>query len=96
MRDKKTTLFIYSPYECSAVEEYLEIMAEKGWMIESLRKPFFKFKRIEPRRLKSSVDIFEGISAIDPRNSEKALDYREYCEAAGWEYVCQQDKIQVF
>ncbi|ERK28922.1 DUF2812 domain-containing protein [Clostridium intestinale] len=96
MRDKKTTLFIYSPYECSAVEEYLEIMAGKGWMIKSLRKPFFKFKRIEPRRLKFSVDIFEGISTLDPRNSEKALDYRAYCEAAGWEYVCQQDKIQVF
>ena len=25
-----------------------------------------------------------------------ALEYREYCQAAGWTYVCQTGKIQIF
>lgn len=28
-KNKKTTYFMYQPYECTAVEEYLEDMAEK-------------------------------------------------------------------
>ena len=96
MRVKKTTFFPYSPYECSAVEEYLEIMAERGWLLESISKPFFKFKRIEPKKLKFSVDILNKISYFDPNDSNDALNYREYCEAAGWKYLCQDKKIQVF
>lgn len=98
MRNKntKTTYFMYSPYECSAVEEYLEIMAEKGWLLQSIRGAFLKFKRIEPRKMKFSVDILDNISIFDVNDTDEALNYREYCEVAGWIYVCQTGKIQVF
>jgi heme/copper-type cytochrome/quinol oxidase subunit 2 len=96
MRDKKTVYFLYEAYECSALEEYFESMAESGWLIKSISRPFLKFEKIEPKKLKFSVDILNKISAYDPEDSEDALDYREYCEAAGWKYVCQDKKIQVF
>ena len=96
MRNKKTVFFLYEPYECSALEEYFEAMAESGWLIKSINRPFLKFEKIEPRKLKFSVDILNKISSYDPDDSEDALDYREYCEAAGWKYICQYKKIQVF
>ncbi|WP_326512429.1 DUF2812 domain-containing protein [Clostridium intestinale] len=96
MRNKKTVFFLYEPYECSALEEYFEAMAESGWLIKSINRPFLKFERIEPKKLKFSVDILNKISSYDPEDSEDALDYREYCEAAGWKYICQDKKIQVF
>ena len=96
MRNKKTVYFLYEPYECSALEEYFEAMAESGWLIKSINGPFLKFEKIEPKKLKFSVDILNKISSYDPDDSEDALDYREYCEAAGWKYVCQDKKIQVF
>ncbi|ERK28888.1 DUF2812 domain-containing protein [Clostridium intestinale] len=96
MRNKKTVVFLYEPYECSALEEYFEVMAESGWLIKSINRPFLKFEKIEPKKLKFSVDILNKISSYDPDDSEDALDYREYCEAAGWKYVCQDKKIQVF
>lgn len=39
MRSKntKTTFFTFSPYECSAAEEYLELMVEKGWLLKSVK-----------------------------------------------------------
>ncbi|QLY80289.1 DUF2812 domain-containing protein [Clostridium intestinale] len=96
MRNKKTVYFLYEPYECSALEEYFEAMAESGWLIKSINRPFLKFEKIEPRKLKFSVDILNKISSYDPDDSDDALDYREYCEAAGWKYICQDKKIQVF
>jgi len=96
MRNKKTVFFLYEAYECSALEEYFESMAESGWLIKSINRPFLKFERIEPKKLKFSVDILNKISVYDPEDSEDALDYREYCEAAGWKYICQYKKIQVF
>jgi len=96
MRNKKTVYFLYEPYECSALEEYFEAMAESGWLIKSINRPFLKFERIEPKKLKFSVDILNKISKYDPDDSDDALDYREYCEAAGWKYICQDKKIQVF
>lgn len=95
-KDKKTRNFMYQPYECTAVEEYLENMAEKGWLLERISGYFFTFKKIEPKKLKYSVDTFSKISVLDVDDSDIAIDYREYCRAAGWKYICQVGKIQVF
>lgn len=95
-KNKKTTYFMYQPYECTAVEEYLEDMAEKGWILEKINGCLFTFQKIEPKKLKYSVDAFCEISVLDTEDSDMAMDYREYCIAAGWKYICQAGKIQVF
>lgn len=95
-KSKKVTFFIYSPYECTAVEEYLEMMAEKGWLLESIYEYFFKFKRIEPKKLKYSVEASRRLSIYDEEDTEKSREYREYCIAAGWNYVCQENKLLIF
>ena len=95
-KNSKITFFRYFPCECSAVEEYLEIMAEKGWLLKSVNGAFFKFTKIRPKKIKFSVDILNNISVLDSDDSDEALNYREYCEAAGWDYVCQANKIQIF
>jgi hypothetical protein len=92
----KITLFIFFPHECEAVEEYLEGMAARGWMLKSISGNIFRFKKIEPRRLKYSVDVLHKISEFDHKDTNVALEYRDYCIAAGWKYVCQRGKIQVF
>lgn len=96
IKDTKRTFFMYLPYECTAVEEYLEQMAEKGWLLQSVKGNFFKFKRIKLQKIKYSVDVLHKVSTFDHKDSELALEYREYCEAAGWNYVCQSGKIQIF
>jgi len=92
----KTTFFIYSPYECAAVEEYLEQMAEKGWLLLSIKSCHFKFTKIEPKKIKYSVDVLSKVSIWDHNDTDVTLEYREYCQTAGWTYVCQTGKIQIF
>lgn len=95
-KDTKIKFLFYQPYECAAIEEYLEKMAEKGWLLVSATSFIFRFKRIEPKKLKYSVDVVNRISMFDSKDSEAALEYREYCTAAGWNYVCEVGKLQVF
>ncbi|SHI46670.1 DUF2812 domain-containing protein [Clostridium intestinale] len=84
MKEIKTRYFNFEPYECLAVEEYLEMMAKQGWLLDTINRPFFRFKRIEPQNLRFYVDI--------PNVREDRLgDYIEYCRAAGWRYL---DKLE--
>lgn len=91
----KITFLFYSPYECTAVEEYLENMAEDGWLLTGIKGPFFKFKKIKPQKIKYSVDVIGKISSFDSKKSDELLEYQEYCSAAGWNFICQAREIQV-
>jgi hypothetical protein len=95
-KNKKVVVFNFLSYECGAAEEYLEAMAEKGWLLLSAIGPFLKFKKIEPQKIKYTVDVLHKISEFDHKDSDIALEYREYCQKAGWEYVCQKGKILIF
>lgn len=43
MKEIKTRYFTFEPYECLAVEEYLEMMAKQGWLLDTINRPFFSF-----------------------------------------------------
>jgi hypothetical protein len=89
MKEIKTRYFTFEPYECLAVEEYLEMMAKQGWLLDTINRPFFRFKKIEPQNLRFYVDI--------PNVREDRLgDYKEYCKAAGWEYLDKLDSNFIF
>ncbi|MCJ7688764.1 MAG: DUF2812 domain-containing protein [Clostridiaceae bacterium] len=95
-KDTKRTFFKYLSYECSALEEYLENMAGKGWLLESTKRGFFKFRKIETRKIKYSVDILNKVSIFDHKDSDVSLEYRQYCDAAGWTYICEDGMVQIF
>lgn len=86
----------FIPYEFKGVEEYLDSMALKGWKLEKIRGEFLKFKKIEPAKLKYTVDVIDEIAFIDGENTEISMEYREYCNMVGWEFICEKDKIQVY
>jgi len=89
MKEIKTRYFTFEPYECLAVEEYLEMMAKQGWLLDTINRPFFRFKKIEPQNLRFYVDI--------PNVREDRLeDYIEYCKAAGWRYLDKLDSNFIF
>ena len=94
-KGKKIVLFKFLPYEYKSLEEYLEKMALHGWMLENIQGYYLKFNKSQPKRIKYSVDIMDSISFLDD-DSEKVLEYRDYCKEAGWNYICSSDKIQIY
>ena len=95
-KNKKRVLFNFMPYECAAVEEFLEEEASKGWLLTSISGNIFKFEKIKARKLKFTVDILGDVTFFHAEDNEEALRYRDYCEEAGWKFVCSKGKIQIF
>ncbi|GFZ34551.1 hypothetical protein CSC2_50770 [Clostridium zeae] len=92
----KIKVFNFFPYECEAAEEYLNDMARKGWILKSIKGPFLTFKRDKSKTVRYTVDILHRVSEFDCKDSNEALEYRDYCEAAGWKFVGQRGKVQIF
>lgn len=90
MRIGKNTLIksiSFRENEYQALEQYLEEKALEGWLLDDIIFRFFIFKKSEPSKYKFAVDIF-----TDSRIGE----YREFCEASGWNYVCETNKYLIF
>lgn len=86
----------FMPYEFKGVEKYLESLALEGWKLKNIKGGFGKFEKIEPMNLKYTVDVVDEIAFIDGENTEISMEYREYCKMAGWEFICEKDKIQIY
>lgn len=84
-------------YELPAMEEYLKRMAQKGWMLEEIKGgSWFIFQKAEPQQLTFSAEIVGNMSILGADECDEALDYRAYCEQAGWRFVCANRLVQIF
>ena len=95
-RKKKRVIFNFLPYEYKSLEEYLEKMALKGWILEDINGYWLKFNKSAPKKLKYSFDIMNKVSFWDGKNCDESLEYREYCEKAGWKFVCESDRREIY
>ena len=96
MRDVKRTVPMYSFYDRTGIQSYLEAQAEKGWMLEKAGTIFWRFRRCEPRKLKFSVVYFPEADICDPAPGEGEQTFREFCEHAGWKFAASQAQMMIF
>ncbi len=94
--DIKIVLIDFYSYEIGVLETYLEEMALKGWMLEKISKLYIKFSKIEPKNIKYTIDIVDGISENGDLDENLALEYKEKLLNLGWNYSCEFNKLQVF
>ena len=98
MRIGKNTLIksiSFREHECQALGQYLEEKALEGWLLDEIIFGFFIFKKAEPRKYKFAVDIFTDVK-VDRFTDSRTGEYREFCEASGWSYVCETNKYLIF
>lgn len=96
IKNLKFTLFPVVAFEYRALEQYLEKMALKGWKLQGIKHNCLRFASMEPRRIKYSVAMMEDMCFFDEDNNDKALEFREYCISAGWSFLCQINKVQIY
>lgn len=82
------------PYEYKSLEEYLEKMALKGWILENMMGLFLKFKRSKPKSLKYSVDIVDSVSFFDGENSDSLLEYRSIVKKLDGNLFAEEKKYK--
>ncbi len=96
MENIKRRIEFFSLYDHTNIEKHLEKMASKGWIIETIGSTFWRYKRIEPQKLKFSVvyypkDVNEGtVVSADRQN------FIDMCTSGGWNYVVNSGRMHVF
>ncbi len=92
----KRILWGFFSLDYKAMGEYLEEMAEKGWMLEKLGRYIAKFRAIEPKKIKFYVDVFKNGGPLTPERTEESEEYRKLCLESGWIFITSQDYLQFF
>ncbi|MGL5616805.1 MAG: DUF2812 domain-containing protein [Sarcina sp.] len=95
-RNLKYVIYNFLPYQYEYFQGYLEKMALKGWKVKEFSGSILTFEKIEPRVIRYSIDIVESISIFDSKNSDNSMEYREFCFAAGWNFLCENNKLQIY
>ena len=96
MSTVKRTLVNVSFYDSEAIQQKLEQMAARGWMIQKAGNLFWTYTKIPPQKLRFAVTYFPGASEFDPSPSEKQLEKEELCAQDGWRLVLRWDAMQIF
>ena len=96
MKNTKRRMEIVSFFDHTGISAHLEKMAEKGWMIEKISNFGWKYRRIEPRKVKFAVSYYPKASEFDPEPSEEQREFHEFCEYTGWKLACMSAQLQIF
>mgnify|MGYP004516078325 CR=1 FL=1 len=84
MKNVKKRFKWFAFYDKTAIEEKMEAMAAKGWLLEQPANHRWRYHRIEPKKLHFSVTYFPDASAFDPGPTEGQCRMEEFCAKDGW------------
>ena len=96
MKNTRYKVNLYSLFDFPKIEKSLEKMALEGWMIVDAKGNFWKYERIEPRKLKFNVMFLPKVSALDPEPEEQSADLAEYAAKSGWKLAVSASMMQIF
>lgn len=96
MKDTKRCPVLFSFYDRTGIQAYLEKQAEKGWMLDKTSAFGWRFHRIQPQKIHFSVVYFSKASVFDPEPSEGQRSYEQLCAHTGWKLAASNAQMQIF
>ncbi|MBQ8639043.1 MAG: DUF2812 domain-containing protein [Lachnospiraceae bacterium] len=87
---------LYSYYDRAGMEEHLEKMASKGWMLERMNSWFWTYRKCPPKKVHVQIIYDPNASEYAPEPTRKQEDFRDFCEYAGWDFTASYGPLQVF
>ena len=96
MKNTKRRMEVFSFFDHTGISAHLENMAQKGWMIEKITTFGWRYRRIEPQKVKFAVSYYPKASEFDPEPSEEQKIFHEFCAHTGWKLACTSAQLQIF
>lgn len=91
--NKKIVFLCFDKSDCETLENYLNEMAKKGWLLTKIKNYHLTFVKTDKINFKYNVDPlgknFDGDSYIDK------MTYIKYCKDHDWEFVCGNNLFQI-
>lgn len=92
---KKTVFRRFCYTQCDDFAAYLEEMSVAGWHFKEWRTGLV-FEKGTPLKVCYDVEVFPKGREGDTRAEEDALEYAQYCKAAGWELIDAKKRFCIF
>ena len=96
MPHKKREYILYSFYDRTGIENHLEQMAARGWMVEKMGRFFWTYHRAKPKAVHFSVIYFAPASEFDCGPGEEQQTFQDYCAEAGWTLAASWSQMLIF
>lgn len=96
MRKHKYMVAQFTFYDRTGIQSLLEKQAAKGWLLDKITNFYWRFRRIEPRKIHFAVTYFPQATQFDPEPPEQLQRLQEFCEHAGWVMVGSAAQMQIF
>lgn len=96
MRQTKSIIPTFEFHDRTGIQRFLETQAKKGWMLESLGKYIWKFRREEAKTLRFAVVYFPDADLFDPAPGEAEETFRDFCAHGGWILAGANAQMQIF
>lgn len=91
--NKKIVFLCFDKSDCETLENYLNEMAKKGWLLTKIKDYHLTFVKTDKINFKYNVDPlgknFDGDSYVDK------ITYIKYCKDHNWEYICGNNLFQI-
>lgn len=96
MRKYKYLMAQFTFYDRTGICRLLEEQAEKGWLLDKVTNYGWRFKRIEPQKIRFAVTYYPKASAYDPHPSQAQQELHDFCAHSGWVLAGTTAQMQVF
>lgn len=96
MREKRRDFIPFSFYDLTGMEERLEEMSQRGWLLERMSNLCWTYRRAEPRKRHFTVTYTSQVSAFEPDLTEGQLTFQDFCRHTGWELAAFNGPFQVY
>lgn len=96
MKEIKRKLEFFAPYDYDGMTNHFEEMAQNGWLIESVKGNLWKYKKIQPQKLKFAVTHFENFTFNEAAPDNGQTEFLEMCESSGWKLAAHYNSMMVF
>ena len=82
-------------YDYAGIQEHLQRMASRGWMLESITPFFWRYRRSTPQKVSFAVTYFPEASDFDPGPTENQQLFLDLCAQEGWQLAAQWAQMQI-
>ena len=80
---KREWMPLYGFLDRKRVTDHLSDMAAGGWMLDHLSSWSWRYRRMEPRKLRFAITFFAGAGRFSPAPAEGLDTFQDYCAQAG-------------
>lgn len=83
-------------YDRDKIQDTLEAMAQKGWVLRKSGGFFWQYEKEEGKRYHVAVVYFPDATVYDPKPSEKEEFFLDLCAEDGWELKVSWGQMKIF